>query len=383
MIGILTFYWADDYGALLQSYGIKTYLNKYQETVMIPYYPMALRSRYRFIQVDEKDFFLRRIYRITRQIAGEMWHQRFYGNLKTKCKISSFRKKYLVSSSKRLQDSREIYEFNKNIDTYVVGSDQVWNPEITEGLQEGYFCTFRKWRKENSRYVSYGASIGTERLEERFDQPVSALLANFDAISLREPSAVSYIKNLWARSPEVVLDPVFLLNREEWETLIKSKKKRKRKYIAVYYTEYNLRMAEYLRQLEAYTGLNVLIVNPKIRNVCWTKNQKHAKGCGPLDFLALLYDAEYVVTNSFHGVSMCIIFHKQFAVFPHSSRDVRLSDILHSVHLETRIAGEGEKPDRINDKIDWVKVDEALVEAVKHSKEFIENEICKVPVNSV
>lgn len=375
MIGILTFYWADDYGALLQSYAIKTYLNKYRDAVIIPYYPNELRSRYRFFQYNKKESFLCKGYRITKQIAREIRYRRFYGNIKAKCKMRYFKKKYLVNVSELLSSSKEIFEYNKKIDTYVVGSDQVWNPEITEGFQEGYFCTFRMWKKENSHYVSYGASIGAECLEERFDQVVSDFLANFDAISLRESSSVPYIERLYTKSPEVVLDPVFLLEKEEWEALVNVKKKRRKRYIAVYYTEHNPIMASYLKQLEKYTGLNILILNPRIESFRWTEHQKYAKGCGPLEFLELLYHAEYVVTNSFHGTAMSIIFHKQFAVFPHTTRNVRLSDILHTAQLEKRIVYGGKGVETINEKIDWIKVDKNLNEAVKHSKKFIEKEI--------
>lgn len=377
MIGVLTFYWADDYGALLQSYGIKTYLNRYQETVMIPYYPIVLRSRYRLIDYNEADRFCKKSYAFIKQIAKQILHRRFYSNLKAKRRMRSFRKNYLTDVRGHLSSPKEIYEFEEAMDTYVVGSDQVWNPEITEGLQEGYFCTFRTWKKEGSRYVAYAASIGSEYLEERFDRPISELLVNFDAISVREPSAIPYIGKLCKRNLQAVLDPVFLLEKEEWEALINTNKKKKKRYIAVYYTEYNPTMADYLRQLEQYTGLNILILAPRIRNLQWTENQAYAKGCGPLDFLELLYHADYVVTNSFHGIAMSVIFHKQFAAFPHSVRNARLSDILHMLHLEARMVCNGQHVEFIDEKIDWKRADEALKVAVKHSKEFIEREILK------
>ncbi len=375
MIGILTFYWADDYGALLQSYGMKTYLSHHQETIMIPYFPEELRHRYRFIQFNKKDKGLRKGYRVVRQIIGQISRGVFYSNLMAKCRISHFRKTYLTSSSRRLRDAREIYEFDKEIDTYVVGSDQVWNPRITEGLQEGYFCTFRQWKKERSRYVAYAASIGSQSLEEGFDEMISQYLTNFDAISLREPSAVPYMEKRCKKELEVVLDPVFLIGREKWEALIRTNRKRRKGYIAVYYTEYNQQMADYLKELEQDTGLYVLMLAPKIRGFHCTDNQINAVGCGPLEFLKYLHDAEYVVTNSFHGVAMSIIFQKQFAVFPHSVRNARLADILHTVHLEERIVGEEKGVQGIYEKIEWRKVEEALKEAVKHSEEFIEREI--------
>ena len=117
MIGVLTFYWADDYGALLQSYAIKTYLSRYQETVMIPYYPIALRSRYRLIYYNEADNFWKKSFVFVIQITGQILYRRLYSNLMAKRKMKYFREKYLTDVHSHLRSSKEIYEFNKTIDT--------------------------------------------------------------------------------------------------------------------------------------------------------------------------------------------------------------------------------------------------------------------------
>lgn len=371
MIGILTFYWADDYGALLQSYALKAYLSRYQKTILIPYVPWRLRTRYRVALYQENDGFWRRGYQITRTLMSRT----FYHDLEAKCRMSRFRKKYLTNGLRVLSTSEDITKFGKNIHAYVAGSDQIWNPEITEGFQEGYFCTFRKGNKKGKRYIAYAASIGTESLEEQYNGPLAELLKNFDAISLREAQSVPYIKKLYDKELTVALDPVFLLGKQEWEKLLKSGRKRSEGYIALYYTEYNQEMAEYLQYLEACTGLYVLILNPKKEDYRWSKKQRYAAGCGPVEFLEQMYHAEYVVTNSFHGTAMSIIFHKQFLAFPHSTRSARLTNILRTFHLESRMPdGEGLSA-QIDEKIDWIKVDMALWGEIRHSKEFIKNEI--------
>lgn len=375
MIGILSFHWADDYGAMLQGYALKAYLNKYEEAVFIPYVPKALRSRYRLIRYNKKSRLRRKIY----EIGMEMLPWTFYHNLKTKYKMRSFRKKYLTDAHRKLDTSKDICEFGKEIDTFVVGSDQVWNPVITEGFQEGYFCTFRQWRKKQARYISYAASIGGDSLEEKYDQALSGLLTNFDVISLREESAIPYIKALWNRRLTVVLDPVFLLDKEEWEQLLPPRRRKTEKYIAVYDTEYNKAMAGYLKEIESSTGFKVVIIKPRKGKYQWTEYERYASGCGPIEFLELLYYAEYVVTNSFHGTAMSIIFHKPFAVFTHSSRGARMRHILKVSCLESRMAcpETGYKKVDIEETIDWKAVDNALKEAAEDSKAFIRKEILK------
>ena len=112
-------------------------------------------------------------------------------------------------------------------------------------------------------------------------------------------------------------------------------------------------------------------------DVRWTDNQVYAKGCGLLEFLEWIYYAPYVVTNSFHGTALSVIFHKQFAVFPHSVRNARIWDVLEMAGLKRRMAYTGEDVSHMDEMIDWKSADEALKEAVEASKEFIRKEILK------
>ncbi len=368
MIGILTFYWADDCGAMLQSYALKTYLSQYQETVFIPYFPKPLRSRYRLLRYHELDNIFRRCYKITKQLMP--WT--FYKNCRLKYNMCRFRKMYLTEERRRLHSARGIYDYTDQIETYVVGSDQVWNPEITAGFQDGYFCTFRSWKKDAARYVAYAASIGSERLDEKYTKTLSGLLQNFDAISLREALAVPYIQQACEQELTVVLDPVFLIKREEWLSLFDTKVQRKRKYIAVYYTEYNDEMAKYLRKMERETGWEVLML--RMGTFHWTEHTKYAIGCGPSEFLELIYHAEYVVTNSFHGTAFSILFQKPFTVFLHSRQGARIRDLLRVACLEDHLTDTADDI-TIDAKIDWERTEKALQKTIRHSKEFIEKEI--------
>ncbi len=376
MIGILTFYWADDYGAMLQSYALKTCLNQYEKTVLIPYYPRALRSRYRALCDDKSKSFPRRLRRIARQLVSRS----FYSRLRTRRDMRRFREKYLVGKRRSLATPGDICRFGKEIDTYVAGSDQIWNPEITEGFQEGYFCAFPKKGKTEIRCVAYAASIGSERLDEKYEKAFSRLLSNFDAVSLREPCSAAFVGRLYGKEIQTVLDPVFLLEREEWEAFLKNlpgekRGDRKRKYIALYYTEYNQSMAGYLERLEERTGLGTLILKPQRQMHVWSRGAEYAVCHDPLEFLHGLFHAEYVVTNSFHGTAMSILFHKKFAVFSHQTRGARIRDVLKAAHLENRLAQEARDADRMEERIDWDEVDRALEIPKRESVKFIRESI--------
>jgi len=263
MIGILTFYWADDYGALLQCYALKTYMSRFDNTAVIPYYPKNLRSRYRLLKHSGSDKVRKKI----RMIVHQLRTKEFYSRLAAKLRMAHFRRRFLTADFRKLDSARSIPAYRPEISAYIVGSDQVWNPEITEGLQEGYFCAFPK--PEGARFIAYAASIGSERLDVAYDARIARYFENFDAVSVREGISASYIEKLYGREPETVVDPVFLLEKKDWEQLLKNKDLSKKNYIAVYDTEYNEEMAHYIASLREKLRLPVLVLRAEKRYYDW------------------------------------------------------------------------------------------------------------------
>ncbi len=369
MIGILTFYWADDYGALLQCYALKTYMSRFDNTAVIPYYPKNLRYRYRLLKYSRSDKMRKKI----RMVVHQLRTKEFYSRLAAKLRMAHFRRRFLTADFRKLDSARSIPAYRPGISAYIVGSDQVWNPEITEGLQEGYFCAFPK--PEGARFIAYAASIGSERLDVAYDARIARYFENFAAVSVREGTSASYIEKLYGREPETVVDPVFLLEKKDWEQLLKNKDLSKKNYIAVYDTEYNEEMAHYIASLREKLRLPVLVLRAEKRYYDWGGQEEYARGCGPLEFLEYLYHAAYVVTNSFHGTAMSIIFHKSFAAFPHSKRNARLEWLLHAAGLESRMAHTIPEGVQGMEKVDWHQVDKALQEEIERSRSFIRKEI--------
>ena len=369
MIGILTFYWADDYGALLQCYALKTYMSRFDNTAVIPYYPKNLRYRYRLLKYSRSDKMRKKI----RMVVHQLRTKEFYSRLAAKLRMAHFRRRFLTADFRKLDSARSIPAYRPGISAYIVGSDQVWNPEITEGLQEGYFCAFPK--PEGVRFIAYAASIGSERLDVVYDARIARYFENFAAVSVREGTSASYIEKLYGREPETVVDPVFLLEKKDWEQLLKNKDLSKKNYIAVYDTEYNEEMAHYIASLREKLRLPVLVLRAEKRYYDWGGQEEYARGCGPLEFLEYRYHAAYVVTNSFHGTAMSIIFHKSFAAFPHSKRNARLEWLLHAAGLESRMAHTIPEGVQGMEKVDWHQVDKALQEEIERSRSFIRKEI--------
>ncbi|MCM1115409.1 MAG: polysaccharide pyruvyl transferase family protein [Clostridium sp.] len=375
MIGMLTFYWADDFGAMLQCFALKEYLNTYEKTVIIPYFPKALRSRYQVFRRKKNQSW-------RWKIAEMVKPPTVFNTLNRRIKMVNFRKKHFRDLNKTIALSSEIPQCFSDIDTYVVGSDQVWNPDITEGFQDGYFCTFKNNTKKGTRFVSYAASIGMNACRTDCDAYFKRNLQNFDEISIREAGSKEYLSQFCKKEPLCVLDPVFLLNHSQWEEHIKSIPKHNEKYIFVYCAEENKELINYANKLANEKGLKIYVCDnffPQWQQ--WSQGDFTLKNeANPFDTLSYLRDAEYVVTNSFHGLVTSIIFEKQFAVFSHSVRSERQISLLNTAQLNARIVTDIDSFD-IDEKIDYKTSKTLLDVKIKESKDFIQNNILKSTIS--
>lgn len=250
---------------------------------------------------------------------------------------------------------------------YVVGSDQIWNPDLTCGLKKAYFGAFSNRRKK--KVIAYAASIGGTELPSSCDKEFSRLVRHIDAVSVREEAAVPYVERLYGKKVTAVLDPVFFLKKESWQKVERiPEKAQNRKYILVYVTEPNQEMSDYAKKLSLDTGLPVIEVRAGQLGLDAGFEVDHTTG--PAELLGYIHNAEYVVSNSFHAVAFSIIYEKQFLAFVHRSLGARMRNIIHIHGLQDRLCEEGEVFD-INAAVDWEAVRQRTKESVKASGEFL------------
>lgn len=277
--------------------------------------------------------------------------------------MRNFRKRYLLDTGqKRILFTKGLKQLPYSC--YVVGSDQIWNPEITFGLRKAYFGAFENKRKK--KVIAYAASLGGTKLPSEYDREFAELLRSVDAISLREAEAVPYVKQFCEKTVEAVLDPVFLLEQKHWERIeVFSERKG---YILIYLTEQNEKLVSYVKSLSEDKGLPV--VELRIDAGMTDKTFKVERTAGPAEFLGLIHNADYVVTNSFHVTAFSIIYQKQFVAFSHMSRGARLRNILRIYGLEDRLYREGQDIN-IDAPIDWEEADRRAEKEKQASKHFL------------
>lgn len=360
-VGIITFHCSDNYGAMLQAYGLKRYLNESGiKAEIVRYEPFFMTGRHWWIP-----------YIPIKGIAGCLWlgfkrwktHVRMGKDFfKLRANMASFRKCYLCEEDQK----KMFFSFQLKAlpyQDYIVGSDQIWNPDITCGLRKVYFGGFYNKRKE--KVIAYAASLGGGRLDAKYNRDFSEMLSCVDVVSLREREAVPYVKKFYQKDIPVVVDPVLLLDKESWEEV--EKKPKQKGYILLYVTEKNREIIDYVKKISEEKKLSVIELRAD-------KEKDHDfyvdYTAGPAEFLGYIHRADYVVTNSFHGVVFSIIYQKKFFAFRHSSYNARIANVLQTCGLEGRVY-QSDTAEEIDAYIKWDTVKKKINEKVYSSKKYL------------
>lgn len=355
-IGILTFHWADNFGAVLQAFALKDFIaEKDIDVEIIPYVSIDLASNYNIFSNPFRligDFgFSRGL----KKIAGQIIF--FPRNYKKRRKFRNFRNQFL-KSSKDITKERLIMTAETTYSSIIVGSDQVWNPDFTD-VDQIYMLNFNF----SGLKFAYAASCAVT-LDDKQLSVINSVIDNFDLVSIREKATIHQLST----SKEIynVLDPVFLFSKDKWDNVLSSKKTKrpKEKYIFVYDLAKSKHIINVANHYSKNLGLNIISYSGSAEYL-----GKGQPSMGPLDFLRLIKHAELVITSSFHGLAFSIIYRKDFYVIKHPTRGSRMTELLEKFSLLDR---------QIDDEIpNFTKTQYSLCESrllfeITQSKKFID-----------
>lgn len=277
-----------------------------------------------------------------------------------------------VSLTERVENINELSEKLEKSKIYITGSDQVWNcSKGGVGNDDAFFLDFVK--DKNSKKVSYAASIALNELPDIQQERFKKLLSDFNYISVREKTGVNILKDIGFDKVYQVLDPVYLLSKSEWKKMInRSKlvsKLKNEKYILIYGFLQQKNVFDYAKRLATQKGYKLYNVNTIIEDF-FMNTDKYFWNVSPEDFLALIYYAQDVVTNSFHGLSFSLIFNKDFHLFgKKGNSSSRMFDMVDSVGLNERIIQDGKIIDK---KINYNEVNNLLNIKINESKKYLD-----------
>lgn len=358
-IGILTFHRACNYGAFLQTYAFQKTLNKYDGVTayVVDYVSKAIEKNYSIKSIFNLDNGMKSVLLRCARINSIIKRNKIFGN----CVDTQLP---LISMDSLKQDVK--------LDKYVVGSDQVWNSNLTEGDTTFYldFVT------EGDKY-SYAASFG--QVQEGLIQPeLIASLNEFKGISVRESDAFTALKNMNSQLPLTVsVDPVFLLKPEEWREYA-GEQKITTPYVCVFLMGVSKQNDYVVNAAKAYAEKNkvdLILFGDQER---WYKYRdvRHYGVATPKEFISLIDNAECVFTNSFHATSFSIILNTKFYTECNIENPSRVKALLSSVGLEEREMFNGKCND--SDDISWSLVNEKNKVNLGKSFDYIEHDILTV-----
>lgn len=349
-IGIITFHCAYNYGAVLQAFALKRYLQTtgYKDVEIIDYRPSYLIKKYSIFSPQKFGL----------DILKELI--KLPSKIKRRHQFESFISKYLSP----VEDKKEWKEF----DFYILGSDQIWNPFIT-GFDEFYFGKFS--RKSSSKIISYAPSLELVDLKGGDIEKIIRLSANINNISVRETTMLDVLKDNVDYSLALVVDPTLLVNPQVWNKFV-IKKSTNERYILLYQVRTDHIVQENAIKMARDKGCKLKIIVSNRYNIPF-RDIQYIKP-SPLDFLSVIYNAEMILSSSFHGVVFSLIFHKEFyAIKLDDNRNDRIISLLSQINLSDRIIEVNQINELPFSPIEYTSVDDRIDKIRKKSEDFIRN----------
>lgn len=315
-IGVITHYYKSfNYGGLLQSYALIKMFQKNNFIACQIQYDSSIKQRK----------FTRLMLHIGNKFITML--KNFIRNKKRIEACSRFRT--AIPHTREIYNYKNISTVEKNFDAFVTGSDQVWNPSE---INVGYSLSFT-----NKPKFSYAASIGVKSLTSSDLAFYESFLQDYRMVSVRERNAVELLQHV--RPISLVLDPVFLLTKDEWLSLA-SKKICTEKYIFYYLLGDDAKSRCIVENFAKEKGWRIFVIpylNGK-NNV--KKGDLFRKDISPNDFLSLIANAECVMTDSFHALCFSYIFKKDFYAFSRvggEHMNIRIHDFLLTIDCRERM----------------------------------------------
>lgn len=282
-IGILTFHWATNYGAVLQAFALQSFLKKNGHDVyIINFAPYTFRDSFFKCFISKNP-------------------QTIIDNLKNYWKeinIAKFRKKHLTLT-KRYYTPEQLIKNPPQMDAYIAGSDQIWNQYVSKTLKNIYFLPFGN---EKTLKISYAASFGLENFPDSLSAEITPLLKKFSSISVREKSGLEILKKTETNNGILLPDPTLLLSQHDYLNILDGINNNPK---ADYFFYVLQKKQNTIDKIYSY------LKNSKQHEIVHSQDFKQSV-VGVECWFKFIINSNFVITNSFHGVVFSIIFNKPF-----------------------------------------------------------------------
>lgn len=328
-VGIATITYTRDenidfnYGNVLQNYALTRFLQKNDLKVETIYYHTnhyLSRKQNQGIEKRSMPQLIDDIQRVakrnifSKQLAKKRANRRQAFN--------QFLAKHIRYSQNEYYYDSNLEELDSMYDFLITGSDQVWNPYY-EGSNEFYYLGFGSQGKR----IAYAPSIAVDTIPDEIKEEYLKWIGHIDFLSIREEAGRTLLKK-YGYDPTLVCDPVFLLSKEEWREI--APKKHREKYFLVYILgKKTVEIKKAIKRIEKKLGIKAIDI--------YNRDDINSVFAGPDEFVSYIDGAEFVLTNSFHGVAFSIIMGTPLVLVERDSginMNSRIESILRIVGIE-------------------------------------------------
>lgn len=374
-------YYVNNYGTLLQAFALQRALRKAEiDSYILCIDPVRKnidhkRNNYLIkasftsrIGLEKIGIFLSRV--IKRTGIGS-----YSVNSKKRDRIfRKFRKDHLVFSE-TINSVRELTSLCEEADAVIVGSDQLWLPANIAG---DYFTL--SFVPDRVKKISYATSFGQSSLPGNIKEKAAGFLKRMDHLSVREASGARIIYDLVGLKAETVLDPVFLLDKEEWASFMGDEPLVNGDYILCYFLGKSRYAREYAKKLGRKTGWKTVALPHLDEYIRADENYPDIKEyeISPFGFINLIANARFILTDSFHCTSLAMIFRKDFYTFRRYPFDTscstndRLYNILDLLSMKDRMINTEHGTEKCKAiPCDYGDLEDKLSEMVKRSYDYL------------
>lgn len=370
-IGIITWYWGN-YGSILQAYALQQYLLEagYDCEVVRHHVNGDLLTQAKYRLTHES--LLSNLASIKDKATGVIWSRTEKDERAKRARVFEEFVEKNVRLSPRAYNNSDYAEC-LDYDAYICGSDQIWNPSFTF-LSSFYWLGFVPQGKDA---IAYAPSLGAVKFKESDRKLIKSYLSKFKAVSTREENSGAILRQI---APDIktqhVSDPTFLPGTQFWKDKLKPVNSGK-KYLFAYLVKGDDKQRKYIESIAGENNLELItypyLENHKITDYEKTWGDTRCFCDDPFDFLTKIYNAEIIVTDSFHCTVFSLQFHKDFYTLKKrgdkTNQFNRLKQLLDKCGMQKRILSEEDFFVRVS--TDFAESDKAIKSLRDDSRDYL------------
>lgn len=286
--------------------------------------------------------------------------------------FQTFRKDFFLAPIVEYYGYNTLQKQCKKYSAFLTGSDQLWSPS---GLPTNFYNLM--FTPDEAVRISFASSFGVKKIPWYQKNRTKHYLERIPFISCREESGKEIVKTLTGREVPVVADPTMMFDAEEWKSFLPCERKTEGKYIFSYMLGENPESRKHVLSLKEKTGLPIVSIHQYV-DADLNFGDVSIDDAGPVEFVDLIRNAEYICTDSFHGTVFSIINHKKFVVFDRysntdsASKNTRIDSLCMRLNVADRRFNGDILSNMFND-INYESVDNILENIRVDSRSYLEN----------